>query len=90
LEHRENASVRAAVIQVAVAIGLEATLSFLGLGVPITEPSLGLLIASGYHDLPSGAYWVSFFPGVALVLTIVSINLVADQLRIVLAPWPQR
>jgi len=80
----------AAVIQVAVAIALEATLSFLGLGVSTGEPSLGVLIAGGYHDLPSGAYWVSFFPGVALVLTIVSINLVANRLRIVLAPRLQR
>jgi len=79
-----------AAVQVAVAIALEATLSFLGLGVPNTEPSLGLLIASGYHDLPSGTYWISFFPGVALLLTIVSINLVADQLRDVLAPRRQQ
>jgi len=68
------------------AIALEATLSFLGLGLPITEPSLGLLIANGYQYLLSGKYWISFFPGVALLLTIVSINLVADQLRDVLNP----
>jgi len=73
-------------VQVAHAIALEATLSFLGLGLPITEPSLGLLIANGYQYLLSGKYWVSFFPGVALLLTIVSINLVADQLRDVLNP----
>ncbi len=73
-------------VQVAHAIALEATLSFLGLGLPITEPSLGLLIANGYQYLLSGKYWVTFFPGVALLLTIVSINLVADQLRDVLNP----
>ena len=57
-----------ATVQVAAAIALEATLSFLGLGLPITEPSLGLLIANGYQYLLSGKYWISFFPGVALLL----------------------
>ena len=75
-----------ATVQVAAAIALEATLSFLGLGLPVTEPSLGLLIANGYQYLLSGKYWISFFPGVALLVTIVSINLVADQLRDVLNP----
>jgi peptide/nickel transport system permease protein len=75
-----------ATVQVAAAIALEATLSFLGLGLPITEPSLGLLIANGYQYLLSGKYWISFFPGLALLLTIVSINLVADRLRDVLNP----
>jgi peptide/nickel transport system permease protein len=75
-----------AALQVASAISLEATLSFLGLGLPVTEPSLGLLIANGFNYLLSGKYWISFFPGVALLLTIVSINLVADQLRDVLNP----
>ena len=56
-----------ATVQVAAAIALEATLSFLGLGLPITEPSLGLLIANGYQYLLSGKYWISFFPGVALL-----------------------
>jgi len=79
-----------ATVQVAAAIALEATLSFLGLGLPITEPSLGLLIANGYQYLLSGKYWISFFPGVALLLTIVSINLVADQLRDVMNPRLQR
>jgi peptide/nickel transport system permease protein len=75
-----------ATVQVAAAIALEATLSFLGLGLPITEPSLGLLIANGFTYLLSGKYWISFFPGVALLATIVSINLVGDQLRDVLNP----
>lgn len=79
-----------ATVQVAAAIALEATLSFLGLGLPITEPSLGLLISNGYQYLLSGTYWISFFPGIALLLTILSINLVADQLRDVLNPRLQK
>jgi len=73
-------------VQVAHAIALEATLSFLGLGLPPTEPSLGLLIANGYEYLMSGKYWISVYPGVALLLTILAINLVGDQLRDVLNP----
>jgi len=79
-----------ATVQVAAAITLEATLSFLGLGLPITEPSLGLLISNGFTYLLSGKYWISFFPGIALLVTIVSINLVGDQLRDVLNPRLQR
>jgi peptide/nickel transport system permease protein len=75
-----------ATVQVAAAIALEATLSFLGLGLPITEPSLGLLIANGYQYLLSGKYWISFFPGVALLIAIMSINLVGDRLRDALNP----
>ena len=75
-----------ATVQVAHAIALEATLSFLGLGLPITKPSLGLLISNGFSYLLSGKYWISFYPGVALLITIMSINLVADQLRDVLNP----
>jgi peptide/nickel transport system permease protein len=75
-----------AALQVASAISLEATLSFLGLGLPVTEPSLGLLIANGFQYLLSGKYWISFFPGIALLVTVVAINLVADQLRDVLNP----
>jgi peptide/nickel transport system permease protein len=69
-----------AALQIAAAITLEATLSFLGLGLPITEPSLGLLIANGYTYLLSGKYWISFFPGLALALTVICINVVADRL----------
>ncbi len=76
--------------QVARAIALEATLSFLGLGVPVTEPSLGLLIANGYQYMLSGKYWISFYPGIALLVTIVGINLVGDQLRDVLNPRLQK
>ncbi|MEK7231661.1 MAG: ABC transporter permease [Pseudomonadota bacterium] len=79
-----------ATVQVAHAIALEATLSFLGLGMPITSPSLGLLIANGFTHLLSGKYWISFFPGIALLVTIVSINLVGDQLRDVLNPRLQK
>ena len=79
-----------AALQVAGAISLEATLSFLGLGLPITEPSLGLLIANGFQHMLSGKYWISLFPGIALVALIVSINLVADRLRDVLNPRLQQ
>lgn len=75
-----------AALQVASAISLEATLSFLGIGLPITEPSLGLLIANGFQYLLSGVYWISFYPGIALLLVVMSINLVADHLRDVLNP----
>ena len=75
-----------ATVQIAHAIALEATLSFLGLGLPITQPSLGLLISNGFSYMLSGKYWISFYPGIALLVTIVAINLVADQLRDVLNP----
>ena len=77
-------------VQVAHAILLESTLSFLGIGLPVTEPSLGLLIANGFEYMLSGKYWISFFPGVALLITVVSINLVGDQLRDVLNPRLRR
>lgn len=73
-------------VQTAHAISLEATLSFLGVGLPQTEPSLGVLIANGFQYMLSGKYWISVFPGFALLLTIVSINLVGDRLRDVLNP----
>jgi peptide/nickel transport system permease protein len=79
-----------ATVQVATAIALEATLSFLGLGMPVTEPSLGLLIANGFEYMLSGRYWISIFPGIALLITIVSINLVGDRVRDVLNPRLQR
>jgi peptide/nickel transport system permease protein len=75
-----------ATVAIARAIALESTLSFLGVGVPVTEPSLGMLIATGYDYLLSGKYWVSTFPGVALVIVIVAINVVGDRLRDVLNP----
>jgi len=75
-----------ATVQMAGAISIEATLSFLGVGLPITEPSLGLLIANGYQFMLSGKYWLSVYPGVALILLIGSINIVGDRLREVFNP----
>ncbi len=79
-----------ATLEVAHAISLEATLSFLGLGLPVTQPSLGLLIANGFDYLLSGYPWISVFPGVALLITVVAINLVGDELRDLLNPRLQR
>jgi peptide/nickel transport system permease protein len=73
-------------VEIASAIALEATLSFLGVGLPATQPSLGLLIANGFQFVLSGQYWISVFPGIALLLLIVAINLVGDRLRDVLNP----
>ena len=56
-------------------------LSFLGVGLPITQPSLGLLIANGYSSMLSGEYWLSFYPGLVLLLVLVGINLVGERLR---------
>ncbi|MCJ9670914.1 MULTISPECIES: ABC transporter permease [unclassified Neorhizobium] len=75
-----------ATMRVAYAIMLEATLSFLGIGLPVTEPSLGLLISNGFEYLLSGDYWISFFPGLVLLLLIVGINLIGDSLRDILNP----
>lgn len=79
-----------ATVQTAHAIALEATLSFLGVGLPQTEPSLGLLISNGFEYMLSGRYWIAVFPGLALLITIVSINMVGDQLRDVLNPRLRR
>jgi peptide/nickel transport system permease protein len=79
-----------ATVQIANAIAIEASLSFLGVGVPITEPSLGLLIANGFDYLLSGRYWISFYPGVALLVTLVCINVVGDHVRDILNPRMQR
>lgn len=68
-------------VQVANAISLEATLSFLGLGLPPTEPSLGMLIANGFQYMMNGRHWISVYPGIALIVLIVAINLMGDQLR---------
>lgn len=75
-----------ATIQIASAISAEATLSFLGIGLPITEPSLGLLISNGYQVLLAGLYWISVFPGLLLLTLVFSINIVGDRLREVLNP----
>ena len=73
-------------VQVPKVIILEATLSFLGLGVPIDVPSLGLGIARGYQVLFSGSWWVSIFPGFTLMMLVGRINIIADWLRDALEP----
>jgi len=73
-------------VQIANAIALEATLSFLGLGLPVSEPSLGMLISNGFEYMMSGRDWISIYPGVALIVLIVAINLVGDQIRDQLNP----
>jgi peptide/nickel transport system permease protein len=75
-----------ATINVATAIVTEATLSFLGVGVPVTEPSLGSLIRIGNDFLFSGEWWITIFPGTALVILVLAINLVGDALRDALDP----
>ncbi|HUZ62265.1 MAG TPA: ABC transporter permease [Acetobacteraceae bacterium] len=75
-----------ATINLALAILSEATLSFLGVGLPPTEPSLGTLILTGNNYLFSGDWWMTIFPGVALVLMVLSINLLGDWLRDALNP----
>jgi peptide/nickel transport system permease protein len=73
-------------IQVAGAVMSEAALSFLGLGMPITKPSLGSLIRSGFEYVFSGSWWITLFPGVLLVIFILVILLLGDWLRDVLNP----
>ena len=75
-----------ATINIATAILTEATLSFLGVGVPPTEPSLGTLIRIGNEFLFSGEWWITIFPGAALVVMVLSINLLGDWLRDALNP----
>ena len=75
-----------ATLQTAHSISIEATLSFLGVGVPITEPSLGSLIANGFDYILSGAYWITFFPGIMLLATVAAINIFGDHLRVLLNP----
>ena len=79
-----------ATLQTAHSISIEATLSFLGVGVPITEPSLGSLISNGFDFILSGAYWITFFPGLVLLATVAAINIFGDQLRIILNPKVNR
>lgn len=75
-----------ATLQTAHSITIEATLSFLGVGVPITEPSLGSLISNGFDFILSGAYWITFFPGLMLLATVAAINIFGDQLRTIINP----
>lgn len=73
-------------VQVANAIMSEAALSFIGLGMPVSQPSLGSLIKSGFDYIFSGSWWITLFPGIALVVLILSINLLGDWVRDFLNP----
>jgi peptide/nickel transport system permease protein len=75
-----------ATINLALAILTEATLSFLGVGLPPTEPSLGTLIRIGNNFLMSGEYWIVIFPGIALAALVLAVNLLGDWLRDALNP----
>jgi peptide/nickel transport system permease protein len=75
-----------ATINLAIAIITEATLSFLGVGVPVTQPSLGTLIRIGNDFLFSGEWWITLFPGAALAILVLSVNLLGDWLRDALNP----
>ncbi len=75
-----------ATLSLAIAILTEATLSFLGVGVPVTHPSLGTLIRIGQQYLFSGEWWMTIFPSVALVILVLAVNLLGDWLRDALNP----
>jgi peptide/nickel transport system permease protein len=75
-----------ATLQLGFAILAEATLSFLGVGVPPTQPSLGTLIRIGNDFLFSGEWWITIFPGLALIILVLSVNLLGDWLRDALNP----
>ncbi|MDM8526001.1 ABC transporter permease [Desulfococcaceae bacterium HSG8] len=73
-------------VQVANAVMSEAALSFLGLGMPVTKPSLGSLIKSGFEYIFSGSWWITFFPGILLIVFVLVVNLLGDWVRDVLNP----
>ena len=73
-------------VQIANAIISEAALSFLGLGMPKTHPSLGSLIKAGFDYIQSGSWWITLIPGAVLVVLVLSINLLGDWLRDVMNP----
>ncbi len=77
-------------VDLAVVIMIEATLSFLGVGVPLTEPSLGMMVAIGKNYVYAGMWWMIVFPGAALIFLVVGINLFADWLREELNPKIER
>jgi peptide/nickel transport system permease protein len=81
-----NAVFVLATLDIAFAIMGEATLSFLGFGLPVTQPSLGTLIRLGYANLFSGEWWVVIFPSLTLVVLVMAINSVGDWLRDALNP----
>jgi peptide/nickel transport system permease protein len=68
-------------LNIAAAIALESSLSFLGVGLPLTQPSLGMLIANGYQYIFSRQYWLSLYPGIVLLVMIIAMNLLGDRLR---------
>lgn len=78
-----------ATIHLAVAIILEATLSFVGLGIPPTQPSLGTLVRVGNDYLLSGEWWIAIFPGLSLLLLVLAVNILGDWLRDALNPMLQ-
>lgn len=80
-----NTIVVLATLQIGVVIVLEATLSFLGIGIPRPIPAWGLLVADG-RQLIVSSWWISFFPGIAILLTVLSVNLLGDRLRDALDP----
>ena len=90
LPNVSNSIIVLATMQVGGFILTEATLSFLGAGVPITEPSLGLLVKAGFDVLFSGLWWVSVFPGLYIMLIVFGINLLGDFLRDELNPKLQQ
>ncbi len=75
-----------ATINLALAIILEATLSFLGVGLPPTQPSLGTLIRIGNNFLFAGEWWIAIFPGIMLAALVLAVNLIGDWLRDALNP----
>ena len=77
-------------VQLGYVIAIEASLSFLGLGLPVTQPSLGNLVADGQEFLLSGAYWMSLIPGFVLLLLIFSMNVVGDRIRVLQNPQLRR
>ena len=79
-----------ATTQIAGAIMAEAALSFLGLGMPVTKPSLGTLIRSGYDLIFAGAWWVTVLPGLVLIAVLISVNVLGDALRDALDPRLRR
>ena len=79
-----------ATTQIAGAIMAEAALSFLGLGMPVTKPSLGTLIRSGYDLMFAGAWWVTVLPGLVLIAVLISVNVLGDALRDALDPRLKR
>jgi peptide/nickel transport system permease protein len=75
-----------ATINLAIAIIIEATLSFLGVGIPPTQPSMGTLIRIGNNFLFSGIWWITFFPALALAVLVLAVNMLGDWMRDVLNP----